>query len=63
MQPAKHDLHIVQGSTLRDTLRLMHPCYEYRPFSNMRGVTPSRREPPPRAGFFVPGDSHAASLP
>lgn len=37
MQPAKHDLHIVQGSTLRDTLRLMQPRYEYRPITELGG--------------------------
>jgi len=37
MQPAKHDLHIVQGSTLRDTLRLMQPRYEYRPITAIGG--------------------------
>ncbi|MBU0563401.1 MAG: hypothetical protein KJ945_08060 [Gammaproteobacteria bacterium] len=37
MQPAKHDLHIVQGSTLRDTLRLMQPRYEYRPITSIGG--------------------------
>ncbi len=35
MQPAKLDLHIVQGSTLRDTLRLMQPRYEYRPIRSL----------------------------
>lgn len=37
MQPAKLDLHIVQGSTLRDTLRLMQPRYEYRPITAIGG--------------------------
>lgn len=37
MQPAKLDLHIVQGSTLRDTLRLMQPRYEYRPITALSG--------------------------
>lgn len=37
MQPANLDLHIVQGSTLRDTLRLMQPRYEYRPISAIGG--------------------------
>ncbi len=37
MQPATHDLHIVQGSTLRDTLRLMQPRYEYRPIAALGG--------------------------
>jgi hypothetical protein len=37
MQPAKLDLHIVQGSTLRDTLRLMQPRYEYRPITALGG--------------------------
>ncbi|MBX7271128.1 hypothetical protein [Stutzerimonas chloritidismutans] len=37
MQPAKLDLHIVQGSTLRDTLRLMQPRYEYRPIAGLSG--------------------------
>lgn len=37
MQPAKHDLHIVQGATLRDTLRLMQPRYEYRPITALGG--------------------------
>lgn len=38
MQPAKLDLHIVQGSTLRDTLRLMQPRYEYRPITALGGA-------------------------
>lgn len=37
MQPAKLDLHIVQGATLRDTLRLMQPRYEYRPITALGG--------------------------
>lgn len=37
MQPAKLDLHIVQGSTLRDTLRLMQPRYEYRLIASLGG--------------------------
>lgn len=37
MQPAKLDLHIVQGSTLRDTLRLMQPRFEYRPITTLGG--------------------------
>ena len=37
MQPAKLDLHIVQGSTLRDSLRLMQPRYEYRPITGISG--------------------------
>lgn len=37
MQPAKIDLHIVQGSTLRDSLRLMQPRYEYRLITALGG--------------------------
>ncbi|WP_301361832.1 hypothetical protein [Stutzerimonas nitrititolerans] len=37
MQPAKLDLHIVQGATLRDTLRLMQPRLEYRPITAIGG--------------------------
>lgn len=37
MQPAKLDVHIVQGATLRDTLRLMQPRYEYRPITALGG--------------------------
>lgn len=37
MQPAKFDLHIVQGATLRDTLRLMQPRYEYRTITALGG--------------------------
>ncbi|WP_213662861.1 hypothetical protein [Stutzerimonas stutzeri] len=37
MRPAIIDLHIVQGSTLRDTLRLMQPRYEYRPITSLGG--------------------------
>lgn len=37
MQPAKLDLHIVQGTTLRDTLRLMQPRYEYKPITAISG--------------------------
>lgn len=38
MQPAKLDLKIVQGSTLRDTLRLMQPRYEYKPITGISGA-------------------------
>lgn len=38
MQPAKHDLRIEQGSTLRDSLRLMQPRYEYRPIASLGGA-------------------------
>jgi len=41
MQPAKLDLHIVQGATLRDTLRLMQPRYEYKPITGIGG-SPAR---------------------
>lgn len=37
MQPARLDLSIIQGSTLRDTLRLMQPRYEYRPITALGG--------------------------
>ncbi len=37
MQPARLDLSIIQGSTLRDTLRLMQPRYEYRPIASLGG--------------------------
>jgi len=37
MQPAKLDLHIVQGATMRDTLRLMQPRLEYRPITAIGG--------------------------
>lgn len=37
MQPAQLDLKIIQGSTLRDTLRLMQPRFEYRPISVIGG--------------------------
>lgn len=37
MQPARLDLSIIQGSTLRDTLRLMQPRYEYRPITGISG--------------------------
>ncbi|WP_049325957.1 hypothetical protein [Stutzerimonas stutzeri] len=37
MQPANLDLAIIQGSTLRDTLRLMQPRYEYRPITALGG--------------------------
>ncbi|WP_313308796.1 hypothetical protein [Stutzerimonas nitrititolerans] len=37
MQPAKLDLHIVQGATLRDTLRLMQLRLEYRPITAIGG--------------------------
>lgn len=37
MQPARLDLSIIQGSTLRDTLRLMQPRYEYRPIAALGG--------------------------
>lgn len=37
MKPAKIDLHIVQGATLRDALRLMQPRLEYRPITGIGG--------------------------
>ncbi|HEY1027434.1 MAG TPA: hypothetical protein VGE28_07345 [Pseudomonas sp.] len=37
MQPARLDLSIIQGSTLRDTLRLMQPRYEYRQITALGG--------------------------
>lgn len=40
MQPAKLDLKIVQGATLRDTLRIMQPRYEYRPITAIAASAP-----------------------
>ncbi|UVO19602.1 hypothetical protein [Stutzerimonas stutzeri] len=37
MQPAKLDLAIIHGTTLRDPLRLMQPRYEYRPITSLGG--------------------------
>ena len=37
MQPASQDLPIIQGTTYRDTLRLMQPRYEYRPITALGG--------------------------
>ena len=37
MQPASQDLPIIQGTTYRDTVRLMQPRYEYRPITALGG--------------------------
>lgn len=42
MQPARLDLRIVQGATLRDTLRIMQPRFEYRPITAISAVAPVR---------------------
>lgn len=40
MQPLKHDLKLVQGATLRDTLRIMQPRYEYKPITAIASTAP-----------------------
>lgn len=42
MQPAKLDLNIVQGATLRDTIRIMQPRYEYKPITAIASTAPVR---------------------
>lgn len=42
MQPAKLDLNIVQGSTLRDTLRIMSPRVAYRTITAIAATAPVR---------------------
>jgi len=42
MQPAKLDLKIVQGATLRDTIRIMQPRYEYKPITAIASTAPVR---------------------
>lgn len=42
MQPAKLDLNIVQGATLRDTIRIMQPRFEYRPITAIASTAPVR---------------------
>lgn len=42
MQPARLDLRIVQGATLRDTLRIMQPRFEYRPITAIAAEAPLR---------------------
>lgn len=42
MQPAKHDLKIVQGATLRDTIRIMQPRFEYKPITAIASTAPVR---------------------
>lgn len=40
MQPAKLDLNIVQGATLRDSIRIMQPRYEYKPITAITSTAP-----------------------
>jgi len=42
MQPATLNLNIVQGTTLRDTIRIMQPRYEYKPITAIAATAPVR---------------------
>jgi hypothetical protein len=42
MQPARLDLRIIQGATLRKPLLLMQPSYVYRPISAIQKTAPVR---------------------
>jgi hypothetical protein len=42
MQPATIPLRIIQGATLRDTLRIMQPRLEYRPITAIASTAPVR---------------------
>lgn len=42
MQPARIPLLIIQGSTLRDTLRVMQPKFVYRPITEISATAPVR---------------------
>lgn len=41
MQPARIPLSIIQGATLRDTLRIMQPRFEYRAISAIASTAPA----------------------
>ena len=42
MQPANVPLNIVQGATLRDTLRIMQPTFVYRAITQIEATAPVR---------------------
>ena len=42
MQPARQALTIIQGATLRDTLRIMQPRFLYRPITAIAATAPVR---------------------
>lgn len=42
MQPARLDLPIIQGATLRQVLRIMQPVLEYRPITTIASSAPVR---------------------
>jgi hypothetical protein len=42
MKPAILNLDIAQGTTLRDTMRLMQPRYEYKPITAIAATAPVR---------------------
>lgn len=42
MQPARSPLLIIQGSTLRDTLRVMQPKFVYKPITAIEATAPVR---------------------
>lgn len=42
MQPARIPLSIIQGATLRDTLRIMQPRFEYRAITAIASTAPVR---------------------
>lgn len=46
MQPARLDLRIIQGATLRKPLLLMQPRYEYRPIAAIQKTAPLRLSVP-----------------
>jgi hypothetical protein len=40
MQPANVPLRVIQGATLRDTLRIMQPLFVYRPITSIAPAAP-----------------------
>ncbi len=52
MQPATVPLKIIQGATLRDTLRIMQPLFVYRPITQIEATAPVRL----KVDHDLPGD-------
>ena len=46
MQPARLDLRIIQGATLRKPLLMMQPTYAYRPIGSIQPSAPLRLQVP-----------------
>jgi hypothetical protein len=40
MTPARLDLHVIQGSTLRKPLLMMQPVYQYKPITAIQATAP-----------------------